>query len=65
MTARATFKDKQPLKTLARASQSCAKQSLVYGACIGKSYQEVHKDMCAAEFQAFKDCVQKAVGRKW
>lgn len=26
MTARATFKDKQPLKTLARASQSCAKQ---------------------------------------
>jgi hypothetical protein len=33
-------------------------QSLAYGRCIGKSYTEVSKDMCQAEFQAFKDCVQ-------
>ncbi|CAK9781927.1 unnamed protein product [Cutaneotrichosporon oleaginosum] len=63
--ARATFKDKQPLKTLARASKSCATQSVAYGACIGRSYQEVHRDMCKDEFKAFKECVQKAMGRKW
>lgn len=33
-------------------------QSLAYGKCIGKSYQDVSKDMCQEEFQAFKQCVQ-------
>ncbi|RSH92233.1 hypothetical protein EHS25_008648 [Saitozyma podzolica] len=59
------FKDTQPLKTLAKAATSCSAQSAAYGRCIGKSYQEVSKDMCQAEFLAFKECVQKAVGRKW
>ncbi|KAK8847441.1 hypothetical protein IAR55_005299 [Kwoniella newhampshirensis] len=54
----ARFKDTQPLKTLAKASQSCSAQSLAYGKCIGKSYTEVSKDMCQAEFVAFKQCVQ-------
>lgn len=68
------FQDKQPLKTLAKASKSCAKevsliaascssvqlttQSLAYGQCIGKQYQDVRKDMCAPEFAQFKNCVQ-------
>lgn len=94
------FKDKQPLKTLANASKSCAtqvrsplppspatppsffplslflspplqtkrprliqstnngKQSVAYGKCISKSYTEVSKGMCEAEFKAFKECVQ-------
>ncbi|KAI9636350.1 uncharacterized protein MKK02DRAFT_45057 [Dioszegia hungarica] len=66
MSAVATrFKDKAPLQTLAKASKSCATQSLAYGKCIGKSYQDVSKDMCQAEFQAFKDCVQKSFGRRW
>ncbi|KIY56395.1 hypothetical protein I307_04194 [Cryptococcus deuterogattii 99/473] len=59
------FKDKQPLKTLANASKSCAAQSVAYGKCISKSYTDVSKGMCEAEFKAFKECVQKAVGRKW
>ena len=33
-------------------------QSLAYGQCIGKSYQEVQKGMCENEFKAFKECVQ-------
>jgi len=33
-------------------------QSLAYGQCIGKSYQEVQKGMCETEFKAFKECVQ-------
>lgn len=72
------FKDHQPLKTLAKAAQSCSAQvtlnhpsrgeqssdpqSITYGSCIGKSYKEVSKDMCQAEFQAFKDCVQVSTG---
>nr|XP_031860613.1 uncharacterized protein CI109_003944 [Kwoniella shandongensis]KAA5527685.1 hypothetical protein CI109_003944 [Kwoniella shandongensis] len=54
----AKFKDTQPLKTLAKASQSCSAQSLAYGKCVGKSYTEVSKDMCQAEFVAFRQCVQ-------
>ncbi|OCF58769.1 hypothetical protein L486_03259 [Kwoniella mangroviensis CBS 10435] len=65
MPARATFKDKAPLKTLAKASKSCSAQSLAYGKCVGKSYQEVSKSMCEEEFKAFRECVQKAFGRKW
>ncbi|KAK1921596.1 hypothetical protein DB88DRAFT_512874 [Papiliotrema laurentii] len=65
MSSATKFKDLQPLKTLAKASQSCSAQSIAYGKCIGKSYQEVSKDMCQAEFQAFKGCVQKALGRRW
>lgn len=33
-------------------------QSLAYGQCVGKSYKEVQKGMCEAEFKAFKECVQ-------
>lgn len=33
-------------------------QSLAYGQCIGKQYQDVRKDMCAPEFAQFKKCVQ-------
>jgi hypothetical protein len=77
-TARTTFKDLTPLKTLAKASKSCSTQvsqcpllivvllkgsiadqeSIAYGKCIGKSYQEVSKGMCENEFRAFKECVQ-------
>jgi len=66
MTPRASsFKDTAPLRTLAKASQSCSAQSVAYGACVGKSYLDVSKGMCEAEFEAFKECVQKALGRKW
>lgn len=59
--ARTTFKDKTPLKTLAKASQSCTVQSAAYAKCIGAKYLEVSKGMCEAEFQEFKQCVQVSV----
>ena len=62
MSSRVTsFKDTQPLKTLAKASKSCAGQSAAYGKCIAASYHDVSKDMCQAEFAAFKDCVQVGI----
>ncbi|GHJ88501.1 hypothetical protein NliqN6_4903 [Naganishia liquefaciens] len=53
------------LKRLAKASKSCASQSLAYGKCVGASYLDVSKGMCEKEFQAFKQCVQQQMGRKW
>ena len=51
-----------PLKRLAvAATTTCAAPASVYGKCILANYQDAKKDMCAAEFRAFKDCVQTAV----
>lgn len=36
-------------------------QSRKYGDCVNKKYQDVEKDMCMAEFMAFKACAQKVV----
>jgi len=51
-----------PIKRLAvAATTTCAAPASVYGKCILANYQDVKKDTCAAEFRAFKDCVQTAV----
>ena len=51
-----------PIKRLAvAATTTCAGPASVYGKCILSNYQDVKKDMCAAEFRAFKDCVQTTV----
>ncbi|ORY98065.1 hypothetical protein BCR43DRAFT_514397 [Syncephalastrum racemosum] len=50
---------------LARGAASCATQATAYGQCVAVSYRDMQRDQCAKEFQAFKDCVQKAVKRKW
>lgn len=56
------------LHSLARRScrriphaHSCNSQGAAYGKCIGARYQDVDKGMCAAEFQAFRQCVTQAV----
>jgi len=55
-----------PIKRLAiAATATCTAPASAYGKCILASYQDTKKDMCAAEFRAFKDCVQTAVKRKW
>jgi hypothetical protein len=49
------------VRSLAKGITSCSGQAATYGQCITASYQDVHKDMCQKEFQAFKQCVEKAV----
>lgn len=46
---------------LAQGVMSCSSQATVYGKCITARYQDVHKDMCVKEFEAFRSCVQRAV----
>ena len=58
MTHRRTL---EPLKGLARAAGQCATQAEQYGQCMLANYQEIRRDACAAEFRAFKACVEKQV----
>ena len=46
---------------LAQGVATCSTQATAYGQCVTAKYQDVHKDMCAKEFEAFKQCVQKVV----
>ncbi|CDK29707.1 unnamed protein product [Kuraishia capsulata CBS 1993] len=48
-----------------QATVSCGQQSILYGQCIMKHYQNMSKDACAAEFSAYKKCVQTVLSRKW
>ncbi|KAI8065276.1 hypothetical protein BC940DRAFT_334940 [Gongronella butleri] len=50
---------------LAAGVAACSSTSVAYGRCVAANYKDTHKDMCAKEFAAFKQCVQKAVKRKW
>ena len=51
-----------PIKRLAvAATTTCAAPASAYGKCVLANYQDAKKDMCAAEFRAFKDCVQTTV----
>ncbi|KNZ44814.1 uncharacterized protein VP01_879g6 [Puccinia sorghi] len=43
----------------------CRQFSLAYGQCVADSYQLVEKNSCKMEFENFKQCVQKSVGKKW
>lgn len=58
-------RDLQPIQKLAKATASCSTEAAAYGACVNAKYLEVDKDMCKEQFLAFKNCVTKAMGRKW
>ncbi|KAI9256582.1 hypothetical protein BDA99DRAFT_562020 [Phascolomyces articulosus] len=49
---------------LAQGVASCSTQATAYGQCVASRYQDVHKDMCVKEFEAFKQCVQKVVSKE-
>ncbi|BGP33278.1 hypothetical protein JCM10296v2_005072 [Rhodotorula toruloides] len=53
----------RPLAQLPKAAAQCAQAGAAYGKCIGARYQDVDKGMCAAEFQAFRQCVTQAMKR--
>ncbi|KIY46773.1 hypothetical protein FISHEDRAFT_31127, partial [Fistulina hepatica ATCC 64428] len=51
-----------PIKRLALHSTStCAAQAAIYGKCIVKSYTDVRKGMCQAEWDNFSSCMREAV----
>ena len=54
LQARQYLRKELPLKI-----RTCAKQALVYGTCVSE-WNNLRKGDCEKEFQAFKQCVQKA-----
>ncbi|KAI9591993.1 hypothetical protein BDF19DRAFT_425846 [Syncephalis fuscata] len=42
----------------------CTVQATKYGQCIVNTYQNIHRDACASEFQSFKDCMRRSLGKK-
>ncbi|KAL1921270.1 uncharacterized protein VTP21DRAFT_10986 [Calcarisporiella thermophila] len=52
---------KRATVVFAKSMGQCSSQATAYGMCVTSKLEEVRKDLCAAEFQAFKNCVQKAV----
>ncbi|TIA73745.1 hypothetical protein E3P92_01773 [Wallemia ichthyophaga] len=54
-----------PLATMSKATATCAPVAKAYGACVASSYEDISKGVCSSEFEAFKNCVTNAMGRKW
>lgn len=55
-------------RRLARVFDSigvCGPQAAAYGRCVSDQIAETRKDMCLEEFKLFKECVTRAVGRRW
>ncbi|KAI9320074.1 hypothetical protein BX666DRAFT_1918998 [Dichotomocladium elegans] len=65
LTGKSSKTTAKGVKLLAQGMASCSAEATMYGRCIAAKYQDAHKDMCAKEFDAFKQCVQRAVKRKW
>ncbi|PWN95623.1 hypothetical protein FA09DRAFT_340948 [Tilletiopsis washingtonensis] len=65
LAAPARTRNLQPVMALGRSVGACSASARMYGACVLANYEEVQKDMCAAVFAEFKNCVQKEMRRKW
>ncbi|KAI9501222.1 hypothetical protein BX070DRAFT_228540 [Coemansia spiralis] len=50
---------------LEKGLTSCAFEATSYGKCIVANVELVGKHTCEAQFQLFKACAQKTLGRKW
>ncbi|KAJ2747445.1 hypothetical protein H4S06_005138 [Coemansia sp. BCRC 34490] len=51
--------------TLEKGLTNCATEAATYGKCVVANVEAVGKHTCEAQFQTFKACAQKALGRKW
>ncbi|KAI7908003.1 uncharacterized protein BX663DRAFT_492697 [Cokeromyces recurvatus] len=59
------MKRSKGITALAKGVTSCHAQAAAYGRCITVNYKDVHTNMCQKEFQAFKQCVQQVMKKKW
>jgi hypothetical protein len=57
----ASVRRRASLQCRMRVADAASLQARMYGACVLANYEEVQKDMCAAVFAEFKNCVQKEV----
>ncbi|EGW34576.1 uncharacterized protein SPAPADRAFT_60005 [Spathaspora passalidarum NRRL Y-27907] len=53
----------RPAKRFIQSSAKCADSGKLYGECILANYTGMTKDRCANEFNKFKACVAKQLGK--
>ncbi|KAI8050818.1 hypothetical protein BDF22DRAFT_745009 [Syncephalis plumigaleata] len=61
------MKGEKVIKNIAKIEHSmaqCSVQAAKYGQCIVNTYQNIQRDACKAEFQLFKECMRRSLGRK-
>jgi NADH dehydrogenase [ubiquinone] 1 alpha subcomplex assembly factor 8 len=58
-------KESRSVAVFAKGVAACSHQAKTYGQCITARYTDVHRDVCAKEFQAFKNCVQQSLKKAW
>ncbi|KAK4662537.1 hypothetical protein QC763_604315 [Podospora pseudopauciseta] len=46
----------RPIQRFAQAVSKCTAEATVYGQCVVADYNSVHKNQCAREFMALKNC---------
>ncbi|KAK0670945.1 hypothetical protein QBC41DRAFT_185974, partial [Cercophora samala] len=46
----------RPIQRFAQAVSKCTAEATVYGQCVVADYNSVHKNQCAKEFMALKNC---------
>lgn len=54
----------RPAAKLMQASAQCAELGAAYGNCVLATYNNMNKDSCKKEFDAFRSCVSKSLKRK-
>lgn len=54
----------RPAARLMQAGAQCADLGTAYGTCVLKTYNNMNKDTCKKEFDAFRSCVTTHLKRK-
>ncbi|BFZ58457.1 hypothetical protein PYCC9005_005519 [Savitreella phatthalungensis] len=56
----------RPLARLSSAMSRCGVEGAAYGRCVVSQVDDIGKDGCVREFEAFKACVSRGLGgRRW
>ncbi|KAJ2781315.1 hypothetical protein H4R18_002943 [Coemansia javaensis] len=50
---------------LEKGLAACAAEATAYGRCVAASIETVDRHACQAQFQTFRACVQRVLGRRW
>ncbi|CAG8455157.1 13395_t:CDS:10 [Acaulospora morrowiae] len=58
-------KERRTVEVIAKGMAGCSVQATTYAKCITNHLENINKDLCAKEFDAFKKCLQKAIGKSW
>ncbi|CAJ0887892.1 5190_t:CDS:2 [Entrophospora sp. SA101] len=59
------IKEKRSISIFKQGISKCSVPGMKYAKCITSQLDNIQKDLCLKEFQEFKQCVQKVIGKSW